>query len=104
MKKSCRKCAPKASPGPLFYFGKKPKTVIACKKFFWESDILKGDYQKPLKKITSFFLSNLVPFHGQIYKKQKGLGTSDTSLFSLRNKFTKIYLLVTHQTKFDDVI
>ena len=66
---------------------------------------MKGVYQKPLKKVTLFFLSNLVPFHGQIYKKQKGLGTSDTLLFSLQNKFTKISLLVTHyQTKFDVVI
>ena len=33
MEKSCRKCAPKASPRPLFYFGKQPKTATACKKF-----------------------------------------------------------------------
>ena len=32
--KIIRKCAPKASPEPLFYFGKQPKTAIACKKFF----------------------------------------------------------------------
>ena len=32
--KSCRKWAPKASPRPLFYFGKQPKTAIACKKLF----------------------------------------------------------------------
>ena len=34
MEKAFRKCAPKASPRPLFYFGKPPKTAIACKKFF----------------------------------------------------------------------
>ena len=34
MEKACRKQAPKASPRPLFYFGKQPKTAIACKKFF----------------------------------------------------------------------
>ena len=34
MKKSCGKCAPKASPRPPFNFGKLPKTAIACKKFF----------------------------------------------------------------------
>ena len=33
MEKSCRTCAPKASPRPL-YFGKQPKTAIAWKKFF----------------------------------------------------------------------
>ena len=65
-------------------------------------DILKRDYQKPVKNLTLFFLLNPVPFNGQIYKKQKGLGTSDQSLFRLQNKFTKISLLVTHyQTKFD---
>ena len=40
----------KPSRWPLFYFGKLPKTATACKKFFWKQDILKGDYQKPLKK------------------------------------------------------
>ena len=33
-KKSCRKCGPIASHRPLFYFGKQPKTAIACNKFF----------------------------------------------------------------------
>ena len=55
MKKSCRKCAPKASPRPLFYFGKQHKTAIACKKFFWKQDILKGGYQKPVKKVNFVF-------------------------------------------------
>ena len=50
MEKSCRKCAPKATPRPLFYFGKQPKTAIVCKKFFQKLDILKEDYQKPVKK------------------------------------------------------
>ena len=34
MEKSCRKCAPKARPRPLIYFGKQSKTVITCNKFF----------------------------------------------------------------------
>ena len=60
---------------------------------------------KPLKKLTLFFLLNLVPFNGQSYQKQKGPGTSDQSLFRLRNKFTKISLLVMYYpTKFDGVI
>ena len=33
MEKSCRKYAG-ASPRLLFYFGKQPKTAIACKKLF----------------------------------------------------------------------
>ena len=67
--------------------------------------ILKADYQKALKKVTSFFLSNPVPFNRQNYQKQKEPGTSDQWLFRLRNKFRKISLLVMYYlTKFDDVI
>ena len=52
-----------------------------------------------------FFLLNPIPFNGQSYQKQKEPGTSDQSLFRLRNKFRKIPLLVTYYlTKFDDVI
>ena len=32
---------------------------------------MKEDYQKALKKVTSFFPSNLVPFNRQNYQKQK---------------------------------
>ena len=38
---------------------------------------MKGNYQKPLKKLTLFFLSNAALFTGQSYQKQKGPGTSD---------------------------
>ena len=66
---------------------------------------MKEDYQKPLKKLTLFFLSNPVPFNGQSYLKQKGSGTRHLLLFRLRNKFTKISLLVIYYlTKFDGVI
>ena len=66
---------------------------------------MKEDYQKALKKLTLFFLSNPVPFNGQSYQKQKGSGTSDQSLFRLQNKFRKIHLLVIYSlTKFDDII
>ena len=68
---------------------------------------MKEDYQKAFKKLTLtlFLLSNPVPFNGQSYQKQKGAGTSDQSLFSLQNKFTKIPLLAMYYlTKFDDLI
>ena len=66
---------------------------------------MKKDYLKPLKKLTSFLLSNLVPFNGQSFHKLKGSGTRDLLLFRLQNKFTKISLLVIyHLAKFDDVI
>ena len=65
---------------------------------------MKEDYQKALKKVTLFFLSNPVPFNRQNYQKQRGPGTSDQSLFRLRNKFRKIRLLVMYYlTKFDDI-
>ena len=54
MEKSCKKCAPKASPRPLFYFGKQPKTAIACKKFFLKLDIERG-LSKISKKVNFIF-------------------------------------------------
>ena len=66
---------------------------------------MKEDYQKALKKLTLFFLSNPVAFNGKSYQKQNGLGTSDQSLFKLQNKFRKIPLLVIYDlTKFGDII
>ena len=55
MKKTCRKCAPKANPRPLFNFGKYLKAAITCKEFFYKFDVLKEDYQKSFKKLTLFF-------------------------------------------------
>ena len=52
---------------------------------------MKGDYQKPLKKLTLFFLLNPVPFNVKSHKKQKGLGTSDHSLFRLQKFGGVIY-------------
>ena len=49
---------------------------------------------KTHKKVKFFFLLNPVPFCVQSYQEQKGPGTSDQSLFRLRNKFRKIPLLV----------
>ena len=66
---------------------------------------MKEDYQKPLKTLTLFFLSNSVSFNWQSYHKQKRPGASDLSLSRLWNKFTKISLLVIfYLTKFDGVI
>ena len=73
---------------------------ILLKIRFFEKEL-----SKAFKKLTLFFLLNPVPFNGQSYQKQKGPGTSDQSLFRLRNKFRKIILLVIYYlNKFDDVI
>ena len=63
------------------------------------------DYQNVLKKVTSFFPSNLFPFNRQNYLEKKRSGTSDQSIFMFRNKFRNIPLLVMYYlTKFDNVI
>ena len=73
--------------------------------FFLKYDILKEDYQKALKNLILFFLSNPVSFNEQNYQKQKGPGASDQSLFRLRNKFKNIPLFVIYYlTTFDDVM
>ena len=66
---------------------------------------MKKDYQKALKKLTLFFLSNLVPSNGQNYQKQKGSETSDQLLFRIQNKFKNIPLFgIYYLTKFGDVM
>ena len=73
---------------------------ILLKIGYFESGI-----SKSLKKVIFIFLSNLVSFNGQDYKKQKGNRTSDKLLFSLQSKFRKILLLVMYYlNKFDEVI
>ena len=57
MKKSSIKCAPKASTRPLFNLVNNPQQPLDTKNFF-EKDILKQNYQKALKKLTSYFLQN----------------------------------------------
>ena len=81
-----------------------PKQPLQARNSFKIQGILKDDYQKALKKFSSFFLSNPVPFNGQSYQK-KGSGTSNQLLFRLQNKFRKIPLFVIYYlTKFDDVM
>ena len=94
----------KLVPDPFFILLYNPKQPLHARNSF-ENNILKEDYQKPFKKSTLSFLLNPVPFNLQSYQKQKGPGTSDSSLFRLRNKFRKIPLVViNYLTKFDDEI
>ena len=44
------------------------------------------DYQKALKKLTLFFLSNPISFNEQDHEKQKGPEASDQSLIRLNLK------------------
>ena len=60
---------------------------------------------KSCRKLNLFFLLNPVPCNGQNYQKQKGPGTSDQSLFMLKDKYRKFPLLVIYYlTNFDVVI
>ena len=52
---------------------------------YFERGLLKG-----LKKLTLFFLLNLIPFNEQDHKKQKGRETSDLSFIRSQNKFCKL--------------
>ena len=75
MIKSCRNCAPKASPRrSLYNFGK-----------------------KALKKITLFFLPNPAGFYGQDYKKQRGLRT-------VTNCFSGYYIRLEKNSFISDVL
>ena len=104
MERSCWKCAPKASPRPLFNFALLSKAAIACKKLLKIRYFERG-LSKSLKENSLGFLSNLVPFNGQSYQKQKGSGTNDQLLFRLPNKFRNIPLFVIYYlTKFDGVM
>ena len=59
---------------------------------------------KSLKK-DLIFVSNPVPFNGQDYEKQKGLGASIQLFFRLQSKFRKIPLFVMYYlTKFDEAV
>ena len=67
----------KLAPDSFFILVNNPKQPLHARNSFGNRLVLKGDYQKPLKKFTLFFLSNPVSFDGQTYQKQKGPGTRD---------------------------
>ena len=93
------------APDPFLILLNNPKLPLNTRNSFNNNIFCKRIAKKALKKLTLFFLLNPVPFDGQSYKKQKGPGTSDQSLFRLQNKFRKIPLLVVYYlTKFDDII
>ena len=94
----------KLVPDLFIIFVNNPKQPLHVRNYF-KGKIFERGLSKSLKKVTSFFLLNLVPFKRQSYQKQKGPGTSVQSLFRLWNQFRNISLSVIHYlTKFDDVI
>ena len=87
----------------FLYLVNNPKQLLHARNYFKNTSL--KDYQKALKKLTSFFLSNPVPINGEDYEKQKEPGTSDQSLFKLQNELRKSPLLTMYYlTNFDVVI
>ena len=82
----------KLVPDPFLILVNNPKQPLNARNSF--KHILKENYQKALKKLTLFFLSNQVPFNEQDYQKQKGPRNCGQPLLKLQNKFKKISLLV----------
>ena len=64
MDKSSRLCAPKATPRTLFIFINNPKQSLNARHSF-TNNILKKKYEKAFKKLTLFFIPNIVAFNGQ---------------------------------------
>ena len=94
----------KLAPDPILILLNNRKQPLHAGNYF-KSNILKEDYQKALKKLNLFFISNPVPFNIQSYQKQNQSGTSDQLLFRSQNKFRKIPLFVIYYlTKFDNVM
>ena len=61
MEKSFRKCALKANPRPILYFGKQPETAIARNKFF-KTKIFEKGLSKTFKKGNFIFSFEPSPF------------------------------------------
>ena len=68
MEKWSIKCAAKASPKPLFYFGM-TRNNHCMEEILIKIRYYGRGYQKAFKKLTFLFLANPVPFSGQSYQK-----------------------------------
>ena len=68
MKNHAENVLQKLVPEPFSILRYKLKQPLQARNSF-KSHILIEDYQKALKKLTLFFLSNPVPFNEQSYQK-----------------------------------
>ena len=64
MEKSCRICAPKASPRTFLILVNNPKQPLHATNSFKNKIFWKRIDQKALKKLTLLFLANPVSFNG----------------------------------------
>ena len=56
----------KLVPDPFFISVYNLKHNLHARNSFKNKILSKGDYRKPFKKLTLFFLSNQIPFNGQL--------------------------------------
>ena len=82
-------------PDPFSILLNSPKQPLHARNFFKNKIICKEDYQKALKKLTLFFLSNPVPFNGQNIKNKRGL--------ELVTSCSSGYKASSEKSKFDQV-
>ena len=95
----CRKCAPNASPRPLFYFGTQPKTAIACKNFLKNKIFWKAIKKNLLKSKLYFFFPAQFPLMEKIIKNKRDLKlvTSTSSGYKTSQKSLFISYILSHQ-------
>ena len=94
----------KLAADPFFILLNNSKQTLHAGNSFENKKLWKIIIKKPLKSQLYFFFRTQSLFMDS-YQKQKGSGTSDQSLFRLRNKFRKIPLFfIYYVTKFDDVM
>ena len=75
MGKMCRKSGPEANSILLCILGEYVEIQSMYSTNLWKLDILKKDYWKSSKNLTSFLFLNLVSFY-EDYEKQKGHGAN----------------------------
>ena len=85
MEKVCKESVVKASPIPLFNFGKQPKTANACKRLLEISN-----FKRDRKKGNLFLSFRPALFMDKVMKNKKGLELV-TSVFELQNMFQTIH-------------
>ena len=72
MKKSCRKCAPTASPRPLLNFAIQAKTAICIQEILLKIRYFQRGLSKSLKKVYLFFRAQSLLME-KVNKNKRGL-------------------------------
>ena len=73
MKKPCRKCAPKASPRPVFNFAKKTQNSHCTQEIILKIRYSERGLSKTLKKVKFFFFRTQSLLMDKFIKNKRGL-------------------------------